>query len=303
MALGLRIYDAEMANLLHHETLLHSASRVSYDASDALFFATTSQEWLSLYKENISHPTPTSSEGSWGSAFPDYHDQRLQSIPRDCPFSIYVALENGSSAIIEARVNRSLTAPCIDKVQQCLIASYRQHLHECQSESLRIGGKVLWHYLFISIHSDLDLLERCADRDGSEPDASDLSRVHEWACSSSAQRCAAHAIKIKRILASFPLTSEPAMHMPRVIFSSAICLLCYSKYAGGASDTYASLPELEILDTDVVSLLREVKSDSSSELDIGPVSGLVDLLKRIGHWEISRTFASILGVLLQAESG
>ena len=306
VALGLRVHDAEIASMLHHEALLASASRLSHASSDALFYAPSAQEWFSLYRDNVAYPVTPTSEGSPGSALPEILQQRLMLIPIHCHFTIYAALEDVASAIIEARINGSLTPAFTDRIQQCLIASYRQHLHTSHSELIRSAGRILWHYLFLTLHSDLNLLERSVGRDGPDLDASDQAKVYEWANSSSAKRCAAHAIMIKKILESFPLTSEPAMHVPRAMFSSAICLFCYSKYGeGGASSDPPDprFPELQLLDADVSSLLREVKRSSSTDVEIGPLCGLVDLLQRIGHWEISRTFASILGVLLQAESG
>ncbi len=306
VALGLRIHDAEIASLLHHEALLASASRLSHASSDVLFFASSAQEWFSLYRDNVAYPVTPTSEGSPGSVLPEVLQQRLMLIPIHCHFTIYTALEDVASAIIEARINGSLSPGFADKIEQCLIASYRQHLHTPQSELIRSAARILWHYLFITLHSDLNLLERAIGRDGPDLDASDQAKVYEWANSSSAKRCAAHAIMIKKNLESFPLTSEPAMHVPRTMFSGAICLFCYSKYgdSGAGNDVSATrFPELQLLDADIPSLLREAKSGSSGDVEIGPLCGLVDLLQRIGHWEISRTFASILGALLQAESG
>ena len=303
VALGLRIHDAEIANLLHHETLLPSTSKISHATSDALFFVSSPQEWLSLYRESVRYPATPSLEESPGSAFPDVLHHRLLSIPPHCQFTIYAGLEDISSAIIEARINGSLTTAFMDKVQQCLIACYRQHLHGVQFEPLRTGGMILWHFLFITLHSDLNLLERSVGRDGPNLDASDLVQVHGWVNSSSAKRCAAHAIMIKKNLDSFPLASEPAMHVPRAMFSSAICLFCYSKYGNGSNAVSVEFPELQLLDADVSALLREAKSGSSADVEMGALCGLVDMLQRIGHWEISRTFASILGVLLQTEAG
>ena len=303
VALGLRIHDAEIASMLHHEAMLASASKLSHASSDALFFASSPQEWLSLYREHAVQPATPTSEGSPGSALPELLYQRLMSIPSHCHFTIYTALEDVSSAIIEARLSDSLNPTFVDKIQHCLISSYRVHLHDSHFELIRSAGRILWHYLFITLHADLNLLERSIGRDGPNLDPSDQAKIYEWASSNSATRCAAHAIMIKKNLESFPLTSEPAMHVPRAMFTGAICLFCYSKYGDGASDGSVVFPELQLLDADVSSLLREVKSGSSADVEIGPLCGLVDLLQRIGHWEISRTFASILGVVLQAESG
>lgn len=62
-----------------------------------------------------------------------------------------------------------------------------------------------------------------------------------------------------------------------------------------------TFPEFRLFDTTVTPLLREARG-SSTDVEMGSLYGLVDLLKRIGHWEVSRKFASVVGVLLQAES-
>jgi len=303
VALGLRIHDAEIASILHHETLLPSASRISQAASDVLFFAPSAQEWFALYSMHGAQSTTPTSKNSPGLAFLENLHHRLMSIPEHSYFTIYAALEDVCSEIIEASINESLTTASIDNIQQYLIQFYEHRLRESQFEPLRNGSKVLWHYLFILLHSDLDLLERSIGRDGSDLSASDLSNVQIWAKSFAAKRCAVHAIMIKRNLECFPLNSEPAIHVPKAIFSSAICLFCYSKHGDGGNDSSADFPEFHVLDTAVHSLLREAKGGSSTDVEMGLLYGLVDLLQRIGHWGISRTFASILGVLLQAESG
>ena len=303
VALGLRIHDAELANLLHHETLLPSVSRVSHAGSDALFFASSPQEWLSLYKGITAQPATPSSDGFSSFDLAEALCQRLISIPEDCLFTLYAALEDISSAIVEARVNDSLNERFTDKVEQCLLLFYRRHLHESTFEPLRVGGRVLWHYLFILLHADLNLLERSIGRDGAHLEPPELARIDQWASSSSAKRCVAHAILIHKSLEHFPLTSEPAIHIPRIMFASAVCLLCHSKYDSGGNIVTLKASELQLLRVDADTLVKDAKGALSTDVGIGPLCGLADLLQRIGHWNISRMFASILGIVLEAECG
>ena len=302
VALGLRIHDAEIASLLHHETLLPSASRMSQTASDALFFAPSAQEWFALYKAQMALPSTPIYQNSPGLAFPENLSHRLTSIPKYSQFSVYAALEDLCSEIIEARINESLTAASIDNIQRSLILFYEHHLRESQFESLRNGSKILWHYLFILLYSNLDLLESSIGRDGPDLDAKCFSDVGTWAKSASAKRCTAHAIMIKRNLDCWPLNSEPAIHVPKAVFSGAICLFCYSKYGDKGNNISVDFPEFHLLDASVLSLLKEARGGSSTDIETGALYGLADLLQRVGHWEISRTFACILRALLQAES-
>ena len=99
------------------------------------------------------------------------------------------------------------------------------------------------------------------------------------------------------------------MHIPRAMFSGAICLFCYSKYGVGSSNVSAenlNFPEFQLLDADAPSLLREAngyENGLASEVEVmSLICGLGDLLHRIGHWGVSRKFASILEVLIHAES-
>ena len=169
------------------------------------------------------------------------------------------------------------------------------------SSPLRIGGIILWHYLFMLMHSDLNLLERSIGRDGASVEPSEMTRVHDWANSASAKRCVAHAILIHKTLDTFPLNSEPPIHIPRIMFAGAICLLCHSKYETGRQIAASTFPELHLLRVDVDALMNDAQKGSATDGGIGPLCGLADLLQRIGHWNISRIFASILGIVLQAE--
>lgn len=302
VALGLRIHDAEIASLLHHETFLPSVSRLSQIASDALFAASSAQEWDAIYKsQRVQTSTPIQQSPS-GVPFPQNLHHRLMAIPDHSQLTIYTALEDICSEIIESRINESLTTTTIDDIQECLISFYNQHLREPQFDTLRNGSKILWHYLFILLHSDLDFLEKSIGRDGPDLNVTDLLNIQTWANSASAQRCAAHTIMIKRNLESFPLNSEPPIHVPKCVFSAIICLFCYTKYGNTEHDFSESFSEFRLFDSPVASLLREAKGGSSTDVEMGTLYGLVDLLTRIGHWEVSRTFASIAGVLLQAES-
>lgn len=308
IALAVRIHDAEIANTLHHETFMPLASKGAPVAdSDALFFASSPQEWMVLYREEATHLDTPSSEKSLGYAMPESLYKRLLSIPANSQFSIYSALEDILSTIVEARNNETLTNEYVQKLHSCLVTFHRQNcLHDSpvsQFEALRSGIKIFWHFLFISLHADLDLLEKSIGRDGPELSPVDLAKIHQWARSSSAKRTVAHAIIIKRNLEHFPLTSEPAIHVPRALFFSAICFFCYSKYGDGTDEQHLDFPELKVLDIDVSELLREANGyKKGNDLEIGPLCGFVDLLQRIGHWEIARKFASLLGALIHAES-
>lgn len=309
IALAVRMQDAEIANTLHHETLMSLASkRALFAESDSLFFASSPLEWEALYREKGTHLAIPQPERSPGYITPETLHDHLLSIPSSSQFSVLSALEDILSAILQARSNETLTDEYVGKLHSCLMAFHRQfNLSSSparQFDALHDGIKICWHFLFISLHADLDLLEKSIGRDGPQISPTDLVNIHEWARSASAKHAVAHAIMIKRNVEHFPLTSEPAMHVPRALFFSAICLFCYSKYGGGEDERRVDIPELRMLDVDEAALLREANgTKKGSNLEIGPFCVLVDLLQRIGHWEIARKFASLLGAVVYAEPG
>lgn len=302
VAMGLRIHDAEIASLLHHETFLPSASRMSQVSNDVLFTAPSAQEWFALCMAQGHHSLSPVAQSPAFLLSPNNLSYRLSVVPDHAYFMIYSALEDICSEIIEARVNDTLTTSVVEHIHKCLTVFYGQHLRESQFEPLKNGCRILWHYLFILLHSEMDFLEHSVGKDGPNLHATDLSKVQTWANSSSAQRCVAHTIMIKRNLESFPLNSEPAIHIPKCVFSGLICLFCYMKYGDDETDLAGAFVEFRLFDINITTMLRELRGSVSSDIGMDTLYGLVDLLKRIGHWEISRTFASIIETLLHAEA-
>ncbi|KAK5949622.1 hypothetical protein OHC33_009429 [Knufia fluminis] len=307
LALAVRIHDAEVANTLHHETLLPLTSRKTPVAdSDALFFASSPQAWMALSRGGALYLATPSSETSTGHAVPETIFDRLLSIPTDCHFSIYSAMEDVLSATMEARMNETLTDEYARNLHSRVVECGKQYLQTTPPkdlEALHGGIIVLWHLVFISINTDVDLLERGIGRGGPELEPSDLAETCKWARSVNAKRTVAHAMMIKRHLEHFPLTSEPAIHVPRALFISAISLFCYFKYNDGGAEQRLDFPEFQLLDINVQALLREANAHKhGSDEELGSVFEFIDLLQRIGHWGISRKFATILGELIHAET-
>lgn len=309
LGMALYVHDAEIASTLHHEILLPSRSRrtPSSDA-DVLFNVQTPQEWIAQYRDRTSLLATPASETSSRSGAAETPYERLLSIPINCHFSVYAALEEILASVVQVRIDDMLDNKFIENLHSCLLTFRSQYGHQSsparQSEPLQGGNIVLCHLIWISLHADIDLLERAVGRDGPNLDPTDLAKVHGWARSDNARRAVAHSIMIRKSLEHFPLTSEPALHVPRSLFSSAICLFCYVKY-GDSEEAQQQLdfPEFQQLNVSVTSLLREARgSKPRPDEQLGTMYGFVDLLQRIGHWEISRKFASILGTVIHAEA-
>lgn len=308
LGMALHIHDAELSSTLHQEMFLSvSSRRPRYSDSDAFFSASTPQEWAALYDQRPGAMETPLSEPSPRSACPNVLFDQLLSIPNNCHFAISSTLEDILSAVLQAKSDGSLTEEYTRKVHTCLVGFYHQYRADSaviRHDVLPCGNMVLWHLIWISLHADMELLERSVGRDGSKLCQSDLTNVQEWAESPDARRVVAHAMTIRKVMEHFPLTSEPAIHIPRALFYSAICLFCYSKYGSSLGEQNKwDFPEFQLLHVNVASLLRGAKGSSSrNDEDFGPVYGFADLLQRIGHYEVSRKFASILGVVIHAEA-
>ena len=317
----IRIHDAEVAYTIQHPPLLSRAAKACpVAASDTLFFASSYADWYAEYANtqephlNTNYNSPASERSSNPDMFPEILQQRLPGYRGKCYFAVYVALEDLSTAVLEARTNDCLTSNFTHQTQQTLILIYKRFLGKSTNKHLSVlqsSVKLLWHFVHIAIYADLDLLERAIGRDGPSLSITDLTSVQDWARSAAAKYCIAHAVLIKRSFESFPLQSEPGIHVPRIIFACAICLFCFSKYSDAVSTDAQSPPlhaqEFPLLEVDLLALLREASgyqsSSASSPVDTtSTIYGLCDLLRRVGHWEISRKFASIVTVLMQNES-
>ena len=106
----------------------------------------------------------------------------------------------------------------------------------------------------------------------------------------------------------FSLGCEPAIYVPRAIFIAVLSFYCYSKYGsnGVLAPDRLDFPEIKAIDSSVTMLLYEtngLKYGRPVAIEAhGVLCALADLLRRIGHWEIARNFASILDALTQYEA-
>lgn len=92
---------------------------------------------------------------------------------------------------------------------------------------------------------------------------------------------------------------EPAIHVPRALYKAASVWYAYLEF-GTDSHTSTSgtpsidFPELARLNVNSQTLLfkaHEYKLTKPKTQESSTLSGLVDLLHRIGHWGLSRKFA------------
>lgn len=107
-----------------------------------------------------------------------------------------------------------------------------------------------------------------------------------------------------------PLGSIIAIHVPRVLYWAALTWYCFLQFSEGQTDRLFDsgfeFPELLALGVDPRGLLLEEENlanqQSMSILTSKTLGGLVDLLGRIGNWELSRKLASLMTTLVLGDS-
>ncbi|KAK5687755.1 hypothetical protein LTS10_001895 [Elasticomyces elasticus] len=294
-ALGLYIHDAELSNIFHHEPYLRHANPSFSSHGSSAFMASGARGWAQQY-ECTSQALGRPRDGS--------------DAPNPCRFTIYARLQSISARILEMRLGQKLQGNTRDQLSQELINFYHRYLaplllHEPDD----LGICILWHLCFVSIYADFDLLERAIGRDGCDVATRSAAEVSNWAASIDAKRCIIHILLLQKKLEAFAVGSEPAIHIPRSIFLVAIAWYCYAQYIGEISSATDSAepnsPEFEAMGLHASRLLFEAhryrhgKPTSFVANEI--LCRFIDLLQRVGHWEIARKFALILRALVQGE--
>ncbi len=101
--------------------------------------------------------------------------------------------------------------------------------------------------------------------------------------------------------------SEPALHVPRSMFLAGIAWYCYIHFdqtdpaLPHSSEEFLEIPEIKLFNISSVQHLFDSAGSNKGKpklIEASPLSGLMDMLYRIGHWGISRRFARILGLLI-----
>ena len=310
--MGLYIHDAQLASLFHHDPILrHNAIQLSVAASDELFSAPSATQWAQLMRKS-SVPQTTIQQ--------HLHFSQLQSIQqhplaveincRHSKLTCYVILHG-----IEAAVEEASQICCVSADQQtfsrfrdalmCWYHAYGPISSASDPDTFCLI--ILWHKIFMSILVDFNALECAIGRDGSSDASSAQSYASQWASSIEAKRCIIHASLISCQMGAMRVDAEPAIHVPRCMFLAAIVWYCYIKFgtmdisipAAGEEDL--DFLEIRVLGVNPVQHLCNAdgfKKGKLSVIEAGPLCRLTDMLHKIGHWDIARRFARILGLLL-----
>ncbi|KAJ5115879.1 hypothetical protein N7456_000227 [Penicillium angulare] len=295
---ALNLHDAELAILLHHQPIRsHKYRQQPSLAPDSLFSATTESDWAALHQQYLQ----TQSESSLYSRVPRSPDS-LPDRGRACHFTAYGLLESINSRLVDAKQSLEFDYIICQDISNHLIDWWRIY-HTSHQESFCLP--VLWHSIFIALYADLDLLEQAVGRDSHALMTEAAGPVHEWASTLNASRCLVHASLIARYLEQMSISDEPAIHVPRALFSAALTYLCVARYAPNhiiSAEVLAS-PEIKILGDEAWKnqhISKYSQSDDGSVVaDFDDVYRLIDLLQRGGRWGISQAFASVLSTALE----
>ena len=290
---ALNIHDAELAILLHHQPIRSYRCRQQpYLASDALFSAPTASRWAALYfelhqthSESPIYPTLARSPGN-------HPDKR-----RESHMTAYGLLESINSRLVDAKQSHEFDHVICEEISTHLIEWWKTY-HTFNQEPFCLP--VLWHSIFIALYADLDLLEQAIGRDGDTLVTEASAPVHEWASTLNASRCLVHASLIARYLDRMSISVEPAIHVPRALFSAGLTYVCVARYAPKHTLTAEAFvsPEIKLSNDGSwhgLCLSEDSRNvDGSGVVDLDGVYRLIDLLQRGGRWGISQAFASVL---------
>ncbi|KAK7177385.1 C2H2 transcription factor [Paraphaeosphaeria sporulosa] len=276
IVIALHIHDAWCASIFHHEPLLrHEESKLPHCCSEETLSMPSAQRWFTFMKDapRIGRPR----------------------------FRAYATLARIMANIQELRV-KQFESKQVSQFREQLISWIKE---EAKETLLRTRDPfcllVLWHECFMQVYANFDDLEQWIGRDGHTAVEEINESVHDWAKGREAKLCVLHALLIQKRLEALPAGAEPAIHVPRTLFYSALVIHTYIK-AKPQSEMFAfsqadlRMPEIRLSYID--NNAQTNQSLMNSPVDHSMIFNAVDLLRRLGHLEIARKFASMLEPLL-----
>ncbi|KUL89752.1 hypothetical protein ZTR_00544 [Talaromyces verruculosus] len=302
VAVGLRIHDSESAELFMTEPFLRCSAAASAIASDELWTAPTSTAWVHALDErrhqqlaNSEYSPPLSMDQTEGDV----------TAPATYPtFALYAFLEGKTSQIMERVSLQESLKQISQEATPELITVYNNRFRQ-HSQSDDFSLKALWHSIFIILYCNMNQLECAIGREGYEKAQDHLEYATTWASSLDGHRCAIHAALILRHLQRIPIGQEPGIHVPRLIYRSALVWYAYTRFGrddGSTSSTDGlNFPEINGIGIDAARVLfaaNGFKKSRPTTSESSTLFHLIDLLPRLGHWGISQKMASLFSVLV-----
>lgn len=303
LAHGLYILDVELASLLHHEPFQSFSSySFAFASSDSAFMASNAKQWKELYLAEMQERSEASSCVNDNLLLPSRYN--FNQVPRTSRLTAYAILEGISMQILSRWADNRMTSWPLTDFHQPLADFHKRFIQsstDVAPDQLQLH--ILWHAVYMTVFADFDLLERAIGREGHTLSPRDIDLLTTWANSDEGLKCILHSLMIKKHVQGTSVISDLAMHVPRAIFWAAMALICYIRF-GTRDEQLQSLLNPTILNyieqfsmgidrPTFISELSEFVAGDSITLKT-TVFMMTDLLQRVGHWEISRKFASIL---------
>lgn len=247
----------------------------------------------------------------------------------------WAILSGIGARIIECQQAKLLSLDRITDFESELMAWYNSASNCCkEKECLSLGQselpfclRPLWHYTFMTLTTDLDLLEAAVGRNGPEIPWSKLDRIKDWISSPVSKRCLLHALYLQKSTASITVDSANAIHTPRIIFSAALCWYSYMLYLpwctvslglktsqllDESAQYLREVPESQVLrDERATSVyafdkastdLRNILGTNRAEMKVSTLCILEATLRRLGTSGISRLFADLIQAFITGET-
>ncbi|KAJ5762324.1 fungal-specific transcription factor domain-containing protein [Penicillium nucicola] len=296
IVLGLYIHDSEFARFYHHEPILrHSLGRLPQISSNELFTASTPSHWKSLMAEARCQ-NPVSSENTRPQLQSQFHSNP-KSTPGD--FALTGILESISALSIDNDIS---PAEC----RTLLTAWYADYAPEAQNKPSWRNLIILWHSIFIALHTDFNAIEIACGRDGQDTAQKYVPYARSWVRSADAKRCVLHAMLIQKNFESLPAGADSAIHVPLCLYYCGLIWACFMCFSDKTDDPvtvdatdHLHFEELLLDGVDVGILLEQASVLLPRKLALGSLFRVIDLLQRVSHWRISQSLASTLLAIVE----
>jgi hypothetical protein len=298
LVLGLYIHDSEFATIYHHEPLLrHQPRKLPKCTSEELFSATTAAQWHAILRRT--RPADESANG-----YTSAYGALSQGPTHPSEIYIYASLAGIIASIQETRAcTQNFTD--VTPFRDSLLEWYRD-FHQSLQQYHLANLMILWHTGFLTLYAEIDILERAVGRNGDSSAAQVVETVREWAASPEARRSVLHAYLLISITDNLPVGLEPAIHVPKALFYASLVMCCYMKFGTSGEPLVVAQEDMNLPEFQTPPPMKRYDADGAngrmnriSTIDSSSLCRAVDLLRRIGHWEIARRFYSVLNPLLQ----
>jgi hypothetical protein len=301
---ALYIVDAELSSILHHEPIRNFESYTfSFTCSETVFMAVNPIDWKHKYLAETHQLRDQSL--SFDSRTLLSNPDSLRQIPAHSRFTAYAVLEGISMRVIPSQKYLAEHISASREFDDLLIAFYTRFLdrREQQPRHDTLQLETLWLLVFKETSTDFNLLEKAIGREGTRLEPAELSAIVAWANSQDSDRSILHASIIQKHVQAMSVASEFAIHVPRALFWAGLTFICYIRFGSKSNISPQSsppnnhrFPEFGFLGNH-----DSMPSNVVAQRGIDDVFSqktflfsIMDLLDRIGHWELARKFASIL---------